>query len=237
MTLWGAAAVILMFPFTLVFWQHLPKLRFVQLPWRWLLAANVSLAFLLSAGTRKWFNRLALSAALLLVLIGVARRTQLPWWDTAADIDEMKEAISSGQGYEGTDEYVPAGADPYELKQDAKQAAVKDDTAAQVFVRTWTPQLRRAEVDGRAAGSLVLRLFNYPAWQVRVNGHLVQAQSADVTGEIVVPLAAGRNDVEVRFTRTWDRTLGGWISVLTALIMALWQWRGAVLSRQRKGRL
>ena len=33
---WAAAAVLLMLPFTLFAWELLPKLRFVQLPWRWL---------------------------------------------------------------------------------------------------------------------------------------------------------------------------------------------------------
>ena len=59
------------------------------------------------------------SVVLLAVVLLAGYRIQPPWWDTAADIQEMSEAMISHTGYEGTDEYVPAGADPYELKKDA----------------------------------------------------------------------------------------------------------------------
>ena len=34
---------------------------------------------------------------------------------------EMHRNIQEGVGYEGTDEYVPLGADAYEVKQDARR--------------------------------------------------------------------------------------------------------------------
>ena len=45
----------------------------------------------------------------------LGHHVQQPWWDTGADIEEMHDAITDGTGYEGTDEYVPAGVDPYEI--------------------------------------------------------------------------------------------------------------------------
>src|SRR5262249_7089517 len=42
LALWGSVAALLMLPFTFVLWQYLPQLRFVQLPWRWLLCLNVA---------------------------------------------------------------------------------------------------------------------------------------------------------------------------------------------------
>jgi hypothetical protein len=68
---------------------------------------------------------------------------------------------------------------------------------------------------------LALRLFNYPAWRVEVNGQPVANSTRAVTGQMLIPVQAGENRVQIMFTRTWDRTLGGFISVVTALLLAL----------------
>jgi len=64
----------------------------------------------------------------------------------------------------------------------------------------------------------VLRLFNYPAWRVQVNGQAVAAETRETTGQMVIPVEAGRNRVRVTFIRTGDRTVGGWISGTTLLL-------------------
>src|SRR4029077_12497544 len=43
---WGTVSALLMLSLSNVLWQHLPKLRFVQLPFRWLLCMNAALAML-----------------------------------------------------------------------------------------------------------------------------------------------------------------------------------------------
>src|SRR5215470_6181844 len=54
---WGGAATLLMVPATAPFWQYLPKLRYVQLPWRWLLCLNVAFAMLVTVAFRRWVAR------------------------------------------------------------------------------------------------------------------------------------------------------------------------------------
>src|SRR6202162_5071158 len=125
---WGAVTALLMLSVTNLLWQHLPKLRFVQLPFRWLLCMNAALAMLLPMAARRWTSRMLASAALLAVVILAGYRIQPPWWDMAGDIREMSDAIADGTGYEGADEYVPAGADPYELTK--SRPRVSDNTGA-----------------------------------------------------------------------------------------------------------
>jgi len=60
---------------------------------------------------------------------------------------------------------------------------------------------------------MTLRVFNYPAWGVTVNGRSVETQTADVTGQMVIPVSAGSSDVRIRFRRTKDRTVGNVISL------------------------
>lgn len=214
---WSTASAILMLSPTFFFWQHLPKLRFVQLPWRWLLCLNVGFA-LFCAGTRRWITRAAIGMLMIAVLAGVWWKVQVPWWDSAADIIEMHDNVEEGRGYEGTDEYVPAGADPYEIKQDAPEVAVEGGGKARVNIEHWQAQSKDFVVDVSSPANLVLHLFNYPAWQVEVNDHPANALSQEITGQMLIPISPGENRIKVSFIRTWDRTLGGIVSLIALTI-------------------
>jgi hypothetical protein len=69
---------------------------------------------------------------------------------------------------------------------------------------------------------LALHLFNYPAWRIQVNGKPAKAEAREGTGEMLVPVRSGDNQIQVDFTRTWDRTTGGWISLLAAIFTVLY---------------
>ncbi len=220
---WGGLAVLAMLSITNMLWQHLPKLRFVQLPWRFLLCLNAVLAILLAIAIRRWSFRVLATGTLLAVLIIAGYRIQPPWWDTAADIAEMSDAISDGTGYKGTDEYVPVGADPSELNKDEPEVADSSGHPRQTEDIRWGPSEKQFVVHANLPELLTLRLFNYPAWEVTVNGIRVEPQSTDVTGQMEIPVAAGRNEVRIHFARTPDRTIGGLASLLSlGLLLALW---------------
>jgi hypothetical protein len=219
---WAGGAILLMCPFTFVFWEHLPKLRFVQLPWRWLLCLNVAFALLVTVACRRWATRVVLCGVLLGLVWTVWHRVQQPWWDTAADIEEMHDAIVDGGGYEGTDEYVPAGVDPYELNKDASPVTVISGARARIEIVEWRPQTKVFSAEVLRPEKLRLRLFDYPAWLVEVNGSKVVTEVQDVTGEIVVPVPAGANLVRVTFIRTPDRLVGDIISLLALLVAIVW---------------
>lgn len=218
LVIWGVAAILLMFPITSLFWQHLPKLRFVQLPWRWLLCLNVAFALLVTMGARRWFSRALLWVVMLLVIAFAWHRIQAPWWDTAADIQEMRSAFETGQGYEGTDEYVPAGADPYEVKKDAAKVLL-EPAGGRVQLLKWEPEVKLFRADVAQSTTAILRLFNYPAWKVEVHNATIAAETHEVTGQMMIPLKSGKNLVSVQLVRTWDRTVGGIVTLGTVLLV------------------
>jgi hypothetical protein len=222
---WALLALLLNFSFTAFLWEYLPELRYLQLPWRWLLCVNVAFALFLTMASRRWIVRLLICVAMFAVLTLVWRHVQTPWWDTAADFGEMLAHQQSGAGYEGTDEYVPAGADPYEIKQDAPRVSLEDDGVApgrvqQIQIQRWGAESKLFSAEVSQPGQLVLRLFNYPAWRVEVNGQVVATSTREVTGQMLIPVQAGENGVQITFTRTWDRTLGVIISGVTAFFVA-----------------
>jgi hypothetical protein len=225
--IWGLASSFLMWPFSFIFYRLLPELRFIQLPWRWLLCLNVAFALLVTLASRRRLLRILAYVVMLAVLAWVWHRVQPPWWDTSGDVAELQDNQQEGTGYEGADEYVPAGGDAYELNKDARRVTYDGPGNSRVRVIEWAPESRAFSAYVSQPGKLVLRLFNYPAWQVEVNGHAVQAGKLEKTAQMVIPVESGENRVQVRFVRTADRTLGGSISFAAGVLLL-----GVITSRR-----
>jgi hypothetical protein len=163
---------------------------------------------------------------MLCVLAFVWQHFQAPWWDNLDDLREMQDNMATGAGYEGTDEYTPLGADPSNLDKAARRATVDGAAHAAIRVSQWNPEFKLLTAEMSAPDNLALRLFNYPAWHVEVNGRLVQAGTREGTGQMLVPVEAGANRVQITFVRTWDRTAGGWISIVAIVfvLVSLKRW-------------
>src|SRR5258708_21416131 len=129
-SLWGvllllsAVAAILMVRPSSVFWEHLPKLRFVQFPWRWMAILAVPYGSFLAAAVERQ-RRVWLWAVAVIVIIGGTATflVRSAWWDSE-DIQVLQEAIANDQGFEGTDEYDPAGDGHYKLPEKTPPALV-----------------------------------------------------------------------------------------------------------------
>ena len=227
LSLWAVACCVLMLPISLFAWNLLPKLRFMQFPWRWLLCLSMVFTVFVTVGLRIWWQKGVVCALSVLVIILGWRYIQVPWWDTAADLREMQDNVITGAGYEGTDEYTPVGADPSAIDKDARKVTVNGPAHAAIDVLHWDVESKIFTVQASAADRVALRLFRYPAWRAFVNGHEVQTTARVGTGQMLVPIATGMNRVEVRLVRTWDRSLGGWISLLTmaGVIFEMWRQR------------
>jgi hypothetical protein len=162
---------------------------------------------------------LPLAAALLTVGCGryVLKHT---WWDTE-DMPTLRAAIASGEGFEGTDEYDPAGDDRSELPRKRLRAWLLSSHAdekedVQIVAEVWTAEQRILRVNAKRQGRLAIRLLAYPAWSVTVDGKSAAIERAPGTARMIVEVPAGESRIELRFTRTWDRALGGSISALAA---------------------
>ena len=144
---------------------------------------------------------------------------------------------TSGQGFDGTDEYDPVGDDHYNLPKDAPGIQLllpvdDNDTTrnpgkpidAKVFNERWTAQEKIVRTDSSQPLRVAIRLLNYPAWRVEVNGSRIAPESAEDSGQMIVPVPAGQSRIHIGFTRTPDRALGIAISAasLIAALFFLW---------------
>ena len=222
---WAAACSFLMLRPSLLLWKFLPKMQFMQFPWRWLLCLSMIFTFLVVAGLKRWWMRGAVCVACAIVIVIPWHHVQEPWWDTPADLREMQDNMYIQAGYEGTDEYTPLGADPGRIDKDSRKVTVEGPAHADIRVQRWDAERKEFTVQSSAVDRVELKLFSYPAWKAEVNGREAQTSSRKRTGQMIVTVEAGTNRVELRFVRTWDRTLGGWISILTALGLLGWKFR------------
>ena len=232
----AAAASLLMVKITLPVWTILPKLRFVQFPWRWMsILAVVFSAFAAWSLTRQKRSWLWLGAVFVLLAGSAVYLGKNTWWD-ADDFPSIQYEIQLGHGFEGTDEYDPLGDDHLDLAKEQPRARFVDDAPSsdrgQITVRVWTAERRLLEAQTQKPERLALRLLDYPAWRVTVNGEPVQLGHLHGVRAIVVPLPAGHSVVRATFTRTMDRTIGGLVSAASLLILGLLWLRLSIRSEE-----
>jgi 6-pyruvoyl-tetrahydropterin synthase related domain len=245
----GAISILMMFSPSDVFWRFLPKLRFIQFPWRWQEGLAVVFAFFEAAAWGHTRRRWIAWAAVGLLLGSMATAIESnAWWDTE-DVSYIADSIHAQLGYEGTDEYLPLAADrfdlyglgfeseesppqpiPFAAQLDLPSGKVVAASGIRVHVEKWTAESRTVSEESDRLVNLALRLLAYPAWDVRVDGRMAASEAAPA-GQIVLQLPAGTHRIELRFVRTWDRTLGDAISVLFGVVLCAWVGLGGPGSR------
>ncbi|MGD0402215.1 MAG: hypothetical protein ABSB66_03390 [Candidatus Acidiferrales bacterium] len=243
----ASASALLMFQPSIFFWEHLPKLQFVQFPWRLLLPLDLALAFFVAAALhsprKQWLGWLVILTATGAIGTTFVKNA---WWDSE-DIPLLEAEIRSGHGYEGTDEYQPLGCDRYELpgqppaspdtsdapsqsfiesvetpkiaKIDPETGAVMPLSLGDVHIDRWAAETRLFTVKASAPVALAPRLINYPAWEIEVDKGVVRGDSLPETAQLSLEIPAGEHSVDIHFRRTWDRTTGAAISIFSAFLL------------------
>jgi hypothetical protein len=193
-------------------------------------AADLRIASM-AAGPVRIVTTVATGVLIAIMLAGAGAALAADAWWYTQDVPVMLAAIQSGQGYEGTDEYCPRGGDQYDLPRSAplvelRPADDKNVSSAQgpplpgsISIESWQPERKVFSVDAPQRARAALHLVNYPAWQVRINGHPSVSESDSDTAQMTFPLPTGTSHVEVSFGRTPDRTIGAVSSVGAVLIL------------------
>jgi hypothetical protein len=231
LTLLGAVSTFMMFPPSFVLYETLPEMRYVEFPWRWLSALCVAGALLVAAAIsqarRKWIP-LAI-AGLAIAVIGTEGLHTVNW-DKSHYLEGLVADAHSPSGYpiRFGDWSNPLGSHPWKLNRVAPLVA--DDGSAQptqIQIEQWQGQRKLISVESAQPLQLKLRLLSYPAWQAKLNGNVVPLQADGELGQMLVAVPAGSSRIELRFGRTWDRTVGIVMSLVTiATCVPLMWWLG-----------
>jgi hypothetical protein len=246
------AILFLQLPISLPVWNLLPKLRFLQFPWRWLVTLEAPMAIFFARAVwpaRRW-RRLAVAALCAVLFLAASAFTAHNFFQPCDDEDNvsaMAAVYRSGAGFAGTDEYAPPGADNTLLPAGLPAACLVSDPAAILgkgtgeaeTIPAWNPaqgsclatlswqldrpERKRLHAIAPHAGFLLLRLRSYPAWRIVVNGRTIGALPRRDDGLMAVPVPQGEVDLAVDWATTPDVLAGRWLSVLAVLLLAaLW---------------
>ncbi|HEY1985390.1 MAG TPA: hypothetical protein VGG85_08275 [Terracidiphilus sp.] len=110
------AVLFLQLPFSRPIWNLLPELRFLQFPWRWLVALGTPMAIFFASAlwtTNRWLRAFALAvcAFVFLAAVAIAGVSFYQGCETEDSVRQRVEDYRAGTGFEGTDEYAPPHAD------------------------------------------------------------------------------------------------------------------------------
>ena len=227
MLLLSATAMILMLHSSSILWKFLPKLQFVQFPWRWMGILAVPYAFFSAAAARRWRPGWVWAVIVFIVVAGTGVfLVHKAWWDSD-DIPVLQEAIASSKGFDGTDEYDPAKDDHTDLPAKAspvqilaREGAEKTASNAKIRIERWTAEEKELTVTSPQPLLIAVRLLDYPAWRVEVNGGRVTPESPESTAQIILPLPAGAQQIRIKFADTADRKWGTGMSFASLLALA-----------------
>jgi len=237
--------LLLQLPISAVLWTHAPHLKFLQFPWRWVLALSVTACVLAAMSLKGALKRLTIVVVAVLI-VAVAVGGGLLFFQPCDDEDAVAAQVSAfrlGQGTEGTDEYTPVGGDNASVQQHLPLVRVlrgaQDDTAdstsgdnpewrsgdagsisATVDAKRTNGEQWLVQVVTAERGYAVLRLMDYPSWRVSVDGKPALGRPLREDGLMAVPLPAGSHQIAVQWFATWDVIAGREVSAfaLVALV-------------------
>ncbi len=245
-----AVLLFLMFPASTFVWEATPILPFFQFPWRLLGATAVMLAILAGAAVQGGRGaeeqrgvRIASAVVVALPILFALPLTQpAPWPDFGPVFTgRMSEIEHKGRwlGTTSTADYVPATVDATPGRNGRVVSPLYEDKPADrvnwetlpegtaVTVQTITPLHTQYSVDAPKKFSFRLFLFDFPGWQVRIDGEVVETKLGKPEGFIVIPVPAGQHLVDVAFGSTPARTAAWIISGISLLLTLLISWRYA----------
>jgi hypothetical protein len=216
----GGVSTFMMFPPSFFLYEALPEMRYVEFPWRWLSVLCVVTAFLVAAAIsqarRKWIAWATTGVAVAFVGAFIIHTVT---WDHAHYLEGLIADAHSPSGYpiRFGDWSNPLGSQREKLDKAAPLVATDPGQAAQIQIEQWQGERKMFSVEAAQPLLLRLRLLSYPAWQAKLNGTAIRLQTDPDLGQMLVPVPAGSSNVEIDFGRTWDRTLGNIVSLMTIL--------------------
>ncbi len=247
------AVLLLHLPVSAPIWHLLPRLRFLQVPWRWLLVLEAPTGIFLAAsiwpsGSARLWQRITIGLLCSLMLIAstdfAVRRFLLA--RDQSGLPSLLAAYRSGAGMDGIQEYAARGWDNSLVATGLPDACLTSDPnmvlgagatseenphwspdqgscIATAAATSRQPEHLRIALTASQPGYLILRLRNYPAWRITVNGQIISPIPRAKDGLIAVPVPAGPIAVAVDWTTSADVIVSRVISVLSlAALSALY---------------
>ena len=219
LTVISALGFVLLLPISVALWEHLPKLRFVQFPWRYSFVLACAVALIIAAS--RPILRVALLCILWLpALVAMTHTSSEVYWTGADDATEFRDNIAAQKGYEGIWDYAPANTSINTIGEEDPEVAFRSGSGRAVHETVFE---REFEVNARKPGLVRVEVLDYPAWHITLDGQPV-ANAHDDSGRVVVRVPQGLHRIAAKWhepshPRLWGAVLSaGTLAICGALI-------------------
>ena len=232
-------------------WDTFDALRFLQFPWRYV--GLISLAAATLAGS--WFAlireraawlQFSLAAGLVTLFIVSGQGFFEPFHRCIVDPDRLVPCAGSDEEYFSDGpyaaselgsirDYLPEAVEV--VPEPAREAVTVIDGAAYVGVTQRDSNSIALAIAAPSAVRLEASIFDYPGWNVRIDGVVIDHIASEPHGLITFDVPEGEHDIELTLGSTNTARIANWVSLASWSAFAialpaslLWPW----LSRRRR---
>ncbi len=244
----GLLLLSLMLSLSTPIWNSIPLFPFLQFPWRFLGPLAAIIAILAGVGIGTLVDVLPSkvglwipAAAVALIILLALPLVQVPPWPsefgpTTARGVLAEELAGRWLGTTSTADFVPATVETLPKPEKSLLEAIFDNRPIDRVNRVTLPEgtsvtfeeitplytIYKSESDRDFF--LRLFLFDFPGWETRIDGDLVETAVGRPEGFIVIPVPEGNHVIEVEFQNTPARTLALGITLISVAFVLIIAW-------------
>jgi hypothetical protein len=222
---WIAAsllAIILMLPITAWLYLHLPGMKYINFPWRYLFVVSLLIALFLAHAASQSKRARWMIAVTALGFAAAWFAMWPPTWLHNPEASWGKYSAARTAELPGVQELMPISAryDEEGRYGPSQLVSVESGACKMLQVQIWQSEHRVVRFDCQPDTTLVIKTFFYPGWKIIANGRPAPVAFNEQGAFLAKVQGAGY--LEMTFAYTQDRKLGVDISRATIFIWLAW---------------
>jgi hypothetical protein len=228
---WAAlCCLLLMSRASLWIWEWVPGLPQIQFSTRWLSIYTLMTSLLMGATFRSFGQNESKSASgawLKLAFFTVALLSGLGSFVIAREscFLSSEEVRKAEMNLYNAPEYNPLSMPKWSQRVIAPEGHKwwVTEGSANIELRQWRAHKRELAIEAHSQVVLKLRLYNYPGWNIQLDGVETLAKADPADGRISVRIPPGHHFLKLNFENTAWRTMSLLVSVMCAAVMLIYR--------------
>lgn len=219
------ASLYLALPWSLIIWEHISILRYLQFSSRFLVIITFAVSFFSGGVVLLWrphHTRTIMAVGVLAIFLVSFSRCQPPYGSEKVGLTKVAPSVLFRylQAQDGG-EFIPIWAkvirNPVPLQS---LEIIKGE--GKILDQSNMPEVhQRFTVEISSPSLLCFNVFYFPGWSIKVDGHSVDILKDNPFGLIIFPLNEGIHEIKADFGPTPLRLAATIISFISLLIMAV----------------
>lgn len=212
-------SVILMLPKSIVIWEAILPLKFIQFPWRFLTLVIFSSSLIGAYVVIYLTDRLKLGVSLVIVLLTVGLNLNYfkpNYYYELTDKEKLSGESFKIQQQAGILDYLPKTAQEPKGPRPEKPEVISGKAEVGKFTdnsNNWNFTIKVFE-----KANIEVPVFDFPVWKTFLNGKLIDHSNQNRLGRIRLDLNPGSYTVNGRFENTLVRNIANSLSIISFLV-------------------